>query len=63
MIRAIIFTAIGYWLSRQVYLRYDAFKRKEEQAAIRRKLQVYLESQGWNKEEIKEAMNSVIEHE
>lgn len=59
MIRAIIFTAVGYWLSRQVYLRYDLEKRRSDQARLKRKLQVYLETAGWNKDDIQHAIDKI----
>ena len=63
MIRAIIFTAVGYWLSRQVYLRYDFAKREEEKINTKRKLQIYLETVGWSEKEIKEALNRTFNDE
>lgn len=63
MIRAIIFTAVGYWLSRQVYLRYDQSKREAENAATKRKLQIYLETVGWNEQEVEEALNRTFNNE
>jgi len=59
MIKAIIYTAIGYWLSRQVYQRYDMEKRKSDDELTKRRLEVYLESKGWKETEIKTAIGKI----
>ncbi len=56
MIKAIIYTAIGYWVSRQIYHRYDVAKRKTEKAKEKQRLESYLKTRGFNSNEIQEAL-------
>jgi len=59
MIKAILYTAIGYWLSRQVYQRYDLAKRKADKELTKRRLEIYLETAGWNTKEVQKAINKI----
>lgn len=52
MIRAVVFTAIGFWISSQVYERLALKQRKVEKEATKRKLRNYLISVDWNQSEI-----------
>jgi len=60
MIRAILFAAVGYWISRQVYERYDKANRLEREQDIERKLIAWLTAEGWTTEEIKEATDEIL---
>jgi hypothetical protein len=55
--------AIGYWLSRQVFERYDLAKRKSDQKRFKRRLEIYLETGGWNKAEVKEAIETIYKED
>jgi hypothetical protein len=55
MIRAIVFTAVGFWISRQIYEKYELNQRTIERESTQRKLRNYLISIGWNTSEIDNA--------
>lgn len=60
MIRAIIFTAVGFWISRQVYEKYELNQLKAERETTKRKLNNYLVSIGWNDIEIEQASLKIL---
>tara|TARA_R110000868_G_scaffold250694_3_gene507430 strand:+ start:362 stop:559 length:198 start_codon:yes stop_codon:yes gene_type:complete len=55
MIRAIVFTAVGFLISKHVYEKYELNQRKIEKENTQRKLRNYLISIGWNTSEIENA--------
>ncbi len=61
MMRAIICTAVGFWMSRQVYERHELSQRKLEKEATKIKLKNYLISIGWNQAEIDSATLIIFE--
>lgn len=60
MIRAILFTAVGYWISRKVYENYDLQKRKNSLKKTEDRLENYLKSFGWKTAEIKKAKKEIL---
>lgn len=55
MIRAIVFTAVGFWISKEIYEKYELNQRKVERESTQRKLKNYLESVGWSAAEVESA--------
>jgi len=58
--RTAITLAIGFWLGRQIYIKYDkqtALKKKEQ---IKNRLKSFLEDNGLTKSEVKEITEEII---
>lgn len=55
MIRAIIYTALGYWLSRQFYESHLKAKEQEKLEKMKYKLGELLDEKGFSSEEINKA--------
>jgi len=60
MIRAILFAAVGYWVSRKIYEAYDLKKRKEMLETIERRIAAILDEEGWSKKEIENAIDEIL---
>lgn len=61
MIRAILFAAAGFWLSRKLYQTYDLKKRKELLKEIEQRTRELLADDGWTKQEIELAIDDILE--
>ena len=59
MMRALIFTVLGYWLSRQVYEKYDLRKQEAAKTAFKKRLTTYLQSKGFTETEVSEAQKII----
>ena len=57
--RTILALAIGFWISRQLYLNYDKKKSQKREIQIRKQLLRLLKEQGMNEAEIESVINSV----
>lgn len=62
MIKAVVFAAIGFWLSREVYERFDKKNQKELYEQTKRKVSLYLKKSGWSTKEIREAESEIFKH-
>jgi hypothetical protein len=62
MIKAVVFAAIGFWLSREVYERFDKKHQKELHEQSKRKVSLYLKKVGWSAQEIKAAEKEIFNH-
>lgn len=60
MIRAIVFAAIGFWVSRKIYENIDLQKQQEHKQLIKQRLSSHLKKIGLNKKEIDQAIQKVI---
>lgn len=61
MIRAVIFTAVGYWLSRQYYERFDLVQRQQREADISSRLNRLLAGYGLTEEEVSAAKKEILQ--
>lgn len=58
--RTILSLAVGFWLGRQLYIRYDKTEALEKEKAIREKLKTFLEEHGFTRSEAKAQANTLI---
>ena len=62
MMKAIIYAAIGYWLSRQFYESYLKGQQQKNVEKAKFKLKEYLIEQGLSKTEINTAEQQIFNH-
>lgn len=60
MIRAILFAAVGFWLSRKLYEAYDLKKREEMLKTIEGNAINLLAEEGWTNKEIDFALEEIL---
>jgi len=60
MMRAIIFAAIGFWISRKIYENYDQRRRQEIVKIMERRIGNILLEDGWTDEEIRIAQDEIL---
>lgn len=60
--RAIIYTAIGFWLSRQFYERHLKAKEREKLDKTKYRLGEFLKEKGFSSEEINQAKAELFRH-
>ena len=58
--KTIITLAVGFWLGRQIYIKYDKGKAKEMEKGIKNRLQSFLKENGLGKTEVKETTEEII---
>lgn len=61
MIRAIVCTAMGFWLSRNYYLKYHESKNAERERNIERRLVKMLRNEGLNEEEVEQVKKEILQ--
>jgi len=58
--RTVITLAVGFWLSRQIYIKYDKEKMKKKEDQVKSRLEAFLKENGLTKTEVKETMDEII---
>ncbi len=58
--RTVITLAVGFWLSRQIYIKYDKGKMKKKEDQVKSRLEAFLKENGLTKTEVKETMDEII---
>ena len=58
--KTIITLAVGFWLGRQIYIKYDKEQAKEMEEGVKKRLQSFLEENGLTKTEVKETTEEII---
>lgn len=58
--KTIITLAVGFWLGRQIYIKYDKEQAKEMEEGIKKRLQSFLKENGLTKTEVKETTEEII---
>ena len=60
MIRAIIFTALGFWWAKNHLQRVYENRKKERETTIRQRLITRLVNEGWHKDEAEQAVDQIL---
>jgi len=58
--KTIITLAVGFWLGRQIYIKYDKEQAKEMEEGMKKRLQSFLKENGLTKTEVKETTEDII---
>ena len=58
--RTVITLAIGFWLGRQIYIKYDKQTTLKKEEKIKNRLKSFLEDNGLTKSEVKETTEEII---
>jgi len=58
--KTIITLAVGFWLGRQIYIKYDKEQAKEMEEGVKKRLQSFLKENGLTKTEVKETTEEII---
>jgi len=58
--KTIITLAVGFWLGRQIYIKYDKEQAKEMEESVKKRLQSFLKENGLTKTEVKETTEEII---
>ena len=58
--KTIITLAVGFWLGRQIYIKYDKQQAKEMEEGVKKRLQSFLKDNGLTKTEVKETTEDII---
>jgi len=58
--KTIITLAVGFWLGRQIYIKYDKEQAKEMEEGMKKRLQSFLKENGLTKTEVKETTEEII---
>ena len=58
--RTVITLAIGFWLGRQIYIKYDKQTALKKEEQIKNRLKSFLEDNGLTKREVKETTEEII---
>jgi hypothetical protein len=61
LIRAVVFTAIGFWLSRHYYLKYHESKSAERERNIERRLVKMLRNEGLTEVELEQVKKEILQ--
>jgi hypothetical protein len=58
--KTIITLAVGFWLGRQIYIKYDKEEAKKMEEGVKNRLQSFLKDNGLSKTEVKETTEDII---
>lgn len=58
--RTVITLTIGFWLGRQIYIKYDKQTALKKEEQIKNRLKSFLEDNGLTKSEVKETTEEII---
>lgn len=58
--KTIITLAVGFWLGRQIYIKYDKEEAKKMEEGVKNRLQSFLKDNGLSKIEVKETTEDII---
>lgn len=58
--KTIITLAVGFWLGRQIYIKYDKEQAKEMEEGVKKRLQSFLKENGLTKTEVKDTTEEII---
>lgn len=58
--RTVVTLAVGFWLGRQVYIKYDKEKVKKKEEQVKNRLETFLKQNGLTKTEVKTTLNEII---
>ena len=58
--RTIVSLAIGFWLGREIYIKYDKEEALKKEQAIKKRLKTFLEKNGLSQNEVKEETNEIL---
>lgn len=58
--RTVITLAVGFWLGRQIYVKYDREKVQQKEERVKSRLEAFLKENGLTRTEVKETVNEII---
>ena len=58
--RTVITLAVGFWLGRQIYAKYDKDKMQKKEERVKSRLEAFLKENGLTRTEVKETVNEII---
>ena len=58
--RTVITLAVGFWLGRQVYIKYDKKKVQQREQQVKSRLETFLKQNGLTKTEVNSTINEII---
>ncbi|MBQ21677.1 MAG: hypothetical protein CMD31_13060 [Flavobacteriales bacterium] len=58
--RTVVTLAVGFWLGRQLYVRYDREKVKKKQERVKSRLEAFLKENGLNQTQVEETVKEII---
>lgn len=58
--KTIITLAVGFWLGRQIYIKYDKQQAKKMEEGVKKRLQSFLKENGLTKTEVTETTDDII---
>ncbi|HEY9084024.1 MAG TPA: hypothetical protein VIN73_11870 [Vicingaceae bacterium] len=58
--RTVVTLAVGFWLARQLYVRYDREKINKKQQRVKSRLEAFLKENGLNPVQVDVAVKEII---
>jgi hypothetical protein len=58
--RTVVTLAVGFWLGRQIYVRYDREKVKKKEEQVKSRLEAFLKENGLNRTQVQETVKEII---
>lgn len=58
--RTVVTLAVGFWLGRQIYVRYDREKVKKKEEQVKSRLEAFLKENGLNRTQVQATVKEII---
>ena len=58
--RTVVTLAVGFWLGRQIYVRYDREKVKKKEEQVKSRLEAFLKENGLNRTQVQATVKDII---
>ena len=58
--RTVVTLAVGFWLGRQIYVRYDREKIKKKEERVKSRLEAFLKENGLNRTQVQTTIKEII---
>lgn len=58
--KTVVTLAVGFWLGRQIYVRYDREKIKKKEERVKSRLEAFLKENGLNRTQVQTTIKEII---